>query len=82
MVAPNYAKARSELAKTMGLGLQRRKEAGQKADQESRLRRPGGRTSGPASPSTGRGADTRAPELSHLGECLEEMLDRRTSSRR
>ena len=30
MVAPNYAKARSELAKTMGLGLQRRKEAGTK----------------------------------------------------
>jgi len=30
MVAPNYAKARSELAKTMGLGLQRRKEAGKK----------------------------------------------------
>jgi predicted transcriptional regulator len=29
-VAPNYAKARSELAKTMGLGLQRRKEAGKK----------------------------------------------------
>jgi predicted transcriptional regulator len=26
MVAPNYAKARSELAKTMGLGQQRRKE--------------------------------------------------------
>jgi hypothetical protein len=25
MVAPNYAKARSELAKTMGLGQQRRK---------------------------------------------------------
>jgi predicted transcriptional regulator len=30
MVAPNYAKARSELAKTMGLDLQRRKEAGKK----------------------------------------------------
>ena len=30
MVAPNYAKARSELAKTMGLGLQRRKEVGKK----------------------------------------------------
>ncbi len=27
MVAPNYAKARSELAKTMGLGQQRRKAA-------------------------------------------------------
>ena len=27
MVAPNYAKARSELAKTMGLGQQRRKGA-------------------------------------------------------
>jgi hypothetical protein len=27
MVAPNYAKARSELAKTMGLGQQRRKTA-------------------------------------------------------
>jgi predicted transcriptional regulator len=26
MVAPNYAKARSELAKTMGLGQQRRKK--------------------------------------------------------
>jgi predicted transcriptional regulator len=26
MVAPNYAKTRSELAKTMGLGQQRRKE--------------------------------------------------------
>jgi predicted transcriptional regulator len=25
MVAPNYAKARSELAKTMGLGQQRKK---------------------------------------------------------
>jgi len=30
MVAPNYAKARSELAKTMGLGQQRRKEPGKK----------------------------------------------------
>ena len=29
MVAPNYAKARSELAKTMGLGQQRRKGAAQ-----------------------------------------------------
>jgi hypothetical protein len=27
MVAPNYAKARSELAKTMGLGQQRKKVA-------------------------------------------------------
>jgi hypothetical protein len=27
MVAPNYAKARSELAKTMGLGQQRKKSA-------------------------------------------------------
>ena len=30
MVAPNYAKARSELAKTMGLGQQRRKEPAKK----------------------------------------------------
>jgi predicted transcriptional regulator len=30
MVAPNYAKARSELAKSMGLGQQRRKAAGKK----------------------------------------------------
>jgi predicted transcriptional regulator len=29
MVAPNYAKARSELARTMGLGQQRRKTAAQ-----------------------------------------------------
>jgi predicted transcriptional regulator len=33
MVAPNYAKARSELAKTMGLGQQRRK--GKKAPAEA-----------------------------------------------
>jgi predicted transcriptional regulator len=31
MVAPNYAKARSELAKTMGLGQQRRKVKGKRA---------------------------------------------------
>ncbi|QFU17195.1 MucR family transcriptional regulator [Microvirga thermotolerans] len=31
MVAPNYAKARSELAKTMGLGQQRRKSEDDKA---------------------------------------------------
>src|SRR5215203_6560751 len=30
MVAPNYAKARSELARTMGLGQQRRKEPAKK----------------------------------------------------
>jgi predicted transcriptional regulator len=30
MVAPNYAKARSEMAKTMGLGQQRRKSAAKK----------------------------------------------------
>ncbi|MCB8821430.1 MucR family transcriptional regulator [Microvirga rosea] len=30
MVAPNYAKARSELAKTMGLGQQRRKDEAEK----------------------------------------------------
>ena len=35
MVAPNYAKARSELAKTMGLGLQRRKEAGTKRSKKA-----------------------------------------------
>ncbi len=31
MVAPNYAKARSELAKNMGLGQKRRKTAGKRA---------------------------------------------------
>jgi predicted transcriptional regulator len=31
MVAPNYAAARSELAKTMGLGQQRRKTRGKAA---------------------------------------------------
>jgi predicted transcriptional regulator len=31
MVAPNYAKARSELAKSMGLGQKRRKTAGKRA---------------------------------------------------
>ncbi len=31
MVAPNYAKARSELAKTMGLGQKRRKTTGKRA---------------------------------------------------
>jgi predicted transcriptional regulator len=30
MVAPNYAKARSELAKTLGLGQQRRKQPGKR----------------------------------------------------
>jgi predicted transcriptional regulator len=31
MVAPNYAKARSDLAKSMGLGQQRKKTAGKNA---------------------------------------------------
>jgi predicted transcriptional regulator len=31
MVAPNYAKARSELAKSMGLGQQRKKTKGKRA---------------------------------------------------
>jgi predicted transcriptional regulator len=35
MVAPNYARARSELAKTMGLGLQRRKEPAKKRSKKS-----------------------------------------------
>src|SRR5215203_4159429 len=30
MVAPNYAKARSEIAKTLGLGQQRRKQSGKR----------------------------------------------------
>jgi predicted transcriptional regulator len=35
MVAPNYAKARSELAKTMGLGQQRRKEPAKKRSKKA-----------------------------------------------
>jgi len=35
MVAPNYARARSELAKTMGLGLQRRKEPAKKRSKKA-----------------------------------------------
>jgi len=35
MVAPNYARARSELAKTMGLGLQRRKESAKKRSKKA-----------------------------------------------
>ena len=39
MVAPNYAKARSELAKTMGLGQQRRKAAAAPAAAATKGRR-------------------------------------------
>jgi predicted transcriptional regulator len=41
MVAPNYAKARSELAKTMGLGQQRKKAVAKAAT-------PSAKVSGPA----------------------------------
>jgi predicted transcriptional regulator len=40
MVAPNYAKARSELAKTMGLGQQRKKSLPPKAPVPGKGRRP------------------------------------------
>ena len=35
MVAPNYAAARSELAKTMGLGQQRKKSGGKGSRKKS-----------------------------------------------
>jgi predicted transcriptional regulator len=44
MVAPNYAAARSELAKNMGLGQQRRKQdSGPAADSEAKVPAPRGR---------------------------------------
>lgn len=44
MVAPNYAAARSELAKNMGLGQQRRKQDnGPAADSEAKVPAPRGR---------------------------------------
>jgi predicted transcriptional regulator len=36
MVAPNYAKARSDLAKSMGLGQQRKKSAGKNAGRRAK----------------------------------------------
>jgi predicted transcriptional regulator len=39
MVAPNYAKARSELAKTMGLGQQRKKPQASRAEGAAKPRR-------------------------------------------
>jgi predicted transcriptional regulator len=36
MVAPNYAKARSDLAKSMGLGQQRKKSAAKGAGRRAR----------------------------------------------
>jgi predicted transcriptional regulator len=44
MVAPNYAKARSELAKTMGLGQQRKKSAPVEAPAEAAVPAKGRRT--------------------------------------
>src|SRR5215207_6894746 len=37
MVAPNYARARSELAKTLGLGQQRRKQPGKRRTNKHRV---------------------------------------------
>ena len=43
MVAPNYAKTRSELARSMGLGQQRRKAAAKTATHSARVSSPGKR---------------------------------------